>query len=186
MIHWLPFILLACVLLLVQTTVGGVLVFTVKGVGGVGPDLLAILATFAALWARNWEEVMLAAWGMGFALDLTSSGGMEGGTALGPMSLGYAAAAGLVFRIREAFFRDKPLPQAFFAMIFCILAHGVYLSLQSLLAYHQTSWSQYGRRLLQAGLLAIYTGLLMVPGHWLLAKAQRWLVASPVGRAGRL
>lgn len=186
MIHWVPFILLACLVLLVQTTVGGLLAFTVKGVGGVCPDLLAILATFVALWARSGVEVMLTAWGMGFALDLTSGGGAGAGSVLGPMSLGYALAAGLIFRIREAFFRDRMLPQAVLVLVFCIVAHGVYLTMQSLLAYRYTSWSEYGRRMLQAGMLAVYTAVLMAPGRWVLAKLQRRLIALPSGRASRL
>ena len=185
MIRWFPGVVVGWAFLLIQTTVGGMLWFTVKDVGPAAPDLLAIVAVFLALWSRSGVEVMLTAWCLGFALDLTTGGGDAAGSVLGPMSIGYSLGAGLIFRIREAFFRDKPLPQAILVIIFCVVAHGLYVGLQGLVAYRHVTMLRLAMRLGQVGMLAAYTAVLMVPGHWLLWRIQRWIITAPVGRTAR-
>jgi cell shape-determining protein MreD len=183
--RWIPFIILVYLVVLFQSTAGKVLTLTTAGLGSVGPDLAALVAVFVALYARSCPDAMLAAWVLGMAVDLTVSGGVGAATVVGPMSLAYALAAGALFRIREAFFRERALTQGLLALGFCLLAHGVWVTAQSLLAAGEVSWSAYGRTLLQAAALACYTAALMPLAHFGLIRCQRWLLVSPVGRGGR-
>jgi len=174
--RWAPFMILAAVLLLVQTTLARVLVFVVAPVGPVGPDLLAIAALFFALRARSGADAILAAWVLGFGLDLAAAGGTGSTTAVGPMAVAYALAAWLAFSIREAFFRERLTAQVFLALLCCSLAHLVWVTAQSLLA---GSWSSYGRLLLQAACLSAYTAVLTPLGLAGLTRLQRWFLLAP-------
>lgn len=183
--RWIPFIILAYLLVLVQTTVGKVLTFTSFSIGTVGPDLPALVAVFVALHVRSRADVMLAAWLLGLGLDLTAGGGPGGSAAIGPMPIAYALAAACLYQVREAFFRERALTQGLLAMGFCILAHGTWVTLQSLLAIRAMTWSAYGRVLMQAAALAVYTAALMPLAHWGLWRYQRWFITPPAGRRRR-
>ena len=184
MIHWAPFILLSVLILLLQTTVGSLLAFTVHDVGTVSPDLLALVVTTIAMWARNPVDIMLVAWGVGFVLDLTSTGGLAGTSSVGPMALGYAIAAGIIYRIREAFFREKVLPQAMLVLIFCLLSNIFRVTMQMVVSWHWDG-STFGRQLVQAVLLALYSAVMVVPFFWIFSGIHRWLITTPPGRGGR-
>jgi rod shape-determining protein MreD len=183
--RWIPFAILAYLVVLLQTTVGRFLTFTPSGIGSIGPDLAALLAVFIACRVRSWPDAILAAWALGLAVDLTTGGGVGAGPVVGPMALAYALVAALLFRVREAFFRERALTQVLLAAAFCVLAHAAWVTVQSLLAWGAVSWSAYGRTLLQAALLAAYTGLLMPLAHVALARIQRWFLAAPVAARGR-
>ena len=183
--RWITLIILAYVVLLLQTTVARLLTLSTAWLGNIGPDLVAILAVFIALHARSGVEVMLAAWGLGLALDLTSAGGVGVATAVGPMSITYALAAGAVYRFREAFFRERILPQVLLALTFCLLAHGGWVTLQCVLAYPAVTLAGYERLLLQALLLAAYTAVLAPLGHRALGRCRTWIVNAPVRGPGR-
>ena len=182
--RWIPLLILTYLVVLFQTTLGRLLTIRTAGIGTIGPDLTALLAVFVAFYGRNGVEVMLAAWVLGLAVDLTTTGGVGSMTAVGPMPLAYALAAGLLFRVREAFFRERALTQGLLAAAFCLLAHGLWVTTQSLLG-GRTTWAAYGRTLLQAAALACYTGLLMPLAHVLLGKAQRLFLAAPAGPGRR-
>lgn len=184
MIHWAPFIILSILILLVQTTVGSLLAFTVTDVGTVSPDLLALVVTTVAMWARNPVDIMLVAWVVGFVLDLASTGGIAGASSVGPMALGYALSAGVVYRIREAFFREKVLPQAMLVLIFCLLANLFRVSMQMAVSWHWQGGT-FGRQLIQAVLLSLYTAVMVVPFFWIFSGIHRWLITTPPGRGGR-
>ena len=183
--RWIPFLILAYLVVLVQTTVGRFLVIRSAGLGNIGPDLAALVAVFVALHARAWPDAMLAAWVLGIAVDLTTAGGVGSATVLGPMSVAYALAAGLLFRVREAFFRERAMTQAMLAMAFCLMAHGLWVTSQALLGAGEMAWSTYGRTLLQAVGVSGYTALLMPLAHFGLVKCRRWFLASSAGRRGR-
>ncbi|MGA2265094.1 MAG: rod shape-determining protein MreD [Phycisphaerae bacterium] len=177
--RWVPFIILVYVVLLVQTTVGKMLTFPRTALGTVGPDLAAILAVFLALRLRDGADLAIAAWVLGLAIDLTT-----GGQAVGPMALAYVVAAAAVLRVREAFFRERIAAQVFLAMIFCLLAHGMWVTIQSVLTPSAgRSWGLYWQMLKQAFALAIYTAALMPVGHWALRKCERFLIAPQAGRS---
>jgi len=184
-VRWIRFLILTYLVVLVQTTAGRLLVFRTSAVGMVGPDLLALLAVFVALHVRNWADVMLAAWSLGLAVDLTTAGGPGGATVVGPMALAYALTAGLLFRVREAFFREQALTQMLLAWAFCLLAHGLWVTAQWLLAPGEMTASAYARTLGQAGALAVYTALLMPLAHFALSKGQRLLLTGPASRGRR-
>jgi rod shape-determining protein MreD len=185
MMRWIGFAILVYLLMLLQTTLGKLLTFPLESLGVVGPDLSAIVAVFLAMRVRELSDVTIAAWLLGLAVDLGSAGGVGEMTVVGPMSLSYMLAVAAVFRMREAFFRDRVMTQAILAVAFCLLAHGTWVTVQSALARGEVSWSGYGATLLQAAALACYTGALMPLGYRLLLKCERWFVAVQPGRARR-
>ena len=182
---WVPFIILTYLVMLAQCTLGAGLTFPVTAIGKVGPDLSALLAVFIALNVRTGSHAALAGWILGFAVDLTTVSAAGGVTAVGPMPIAYAAAAALVFQIREAFFYQRIGPQIFLTLMFCLLAHGIWVTLQAGLTFGDVSWSDYGRMLLQATALAIYTAVLMPPAYYGLRRIRRWLIPVPTGRRRR-
>jgi cell shape-determining protein MreD len=129
--------------------------------------------------------VFLAAWVLGLAVDLSNVGGVGEATVVGPMSLAYLLAVAAVLRMREAFFRDRLTSQAVLALVFCLLAHGIWVTVQSLLARGQVTWPTYAATMLQAVGLACYTAVVMPLGYRLLLKCERWFVAVQPGRARR-
>ena len=183
--RWIPFLILAYLTILLQTTLGRVLMFSAAGIGTIGPDLAALLAVFVAFYVRTWADAMLAGWALGMAVDLTAVAGVGAGTVVGPMAIAYALVAGLLFRVREAFFRERAVTQAFLAWAFCLLAHGAWVSMQALLVDGPVGWPEYGRTMLQAVGLACYSAVLMPLMHFLLMRCQRWLLAAPVGPGTR-
>lgn len=183
--RWIPFVILTYVLMLIQTTLGRVVTIDLQAVGLIGPDLAAIAAVFIAAKSRTELDAVLAAWVLGLALDLTAAAGPGATTVIGPMALAYAAAAWVVFRVRDAFFRERVTTQAFLALVFCGLAHFLWVSMQCLLAGRGLTWGEYGRLLGQAGGLAIYTAVLTPAGFAGLSRIQRWLFAVAPDRGAR-
>ncbi|MCK4601413.1 MAG: hypothetical protein KAU28_03035 [Phycisphaerae bacterium] len=182
--RWIPFIILAYPILLVQTTLGRVLIIHSDHLGAVWPDFLAILAVFVALRAKALLDVMLAAWTLGLLVDLTTAGGPGGAAVIGPMAIAYTFGAFVVYRVREAFFREHRLPQVLLTFVFCLLAHWLWVTIQSLLAGGM-SFSIYTRVLLQVVLVSAYTAALMLLGHPGLARCQRFFLTVPSGRSRR-
>lgn len=177
--RWIPFVILVYVLIVLQTTMGSALTFVWQGVGRIGPDLLAIMAVFVALRALTLLDAMIAGWTLGLALGLTAVGGPGTAASLGPMSLTYAMAAGLIFKLREVVFIDRFLTQAALAFVFCLFAHVSWLLIQAALA---RAWDGVGRMLIQAMGLAVYTGLLMMVGFRLLRRIEGWFISAPMRR----
>lgn len=175
--RWIPLLLITYLVVFVQTSLGMVLSIRAPSLGVLSPDLMAILAVYIALHARSGTDVAISAWVLGLALDLTSSGGVSGSTVIGPMALAYTASAALLFRIREAFFRERALTQATLALFFCLAAHGLWVTVQAALA-GGLPWAAYGRILLQAVGLAVYTALLTPLGHYVLGLIEKWFIAA--------
>ncbi|MCD6303841.1 MAG: hypothetical protein J7M21_02640, partial [Planctomycetes bacterium] len=74
--RWIPFVILVYVVVLLQATVGHILLLSPRGLGAVGPDVAALVAVFIAFYARSGTDAMLAAWALGLAVDLTTAGGL--------------------------------------------------------------------------------------------------------------
>lgn len=184
--RWVPLIILAYVLTLLQATVGDVLTWTEGSLGPVGPDLVVLAAVFLVIHAPSLSDAMLTGWLLGMALDLSAAGGPGGTAAIGPMALGYAFASAIVFQAREAVFRERKTTQMLLGLTFCVVAHGLWITLQSLLSWPVVSWRSYGRLWLQAGALAAYTGLLTPLGYAGMKRLRRWFIALPTGRQARL
>lgn len=183
--RWIPFLIVAYLLTLLQSTLGRVLCFETARVGSVCPDLLSMLGVFVALRVRSAVDVTIACGVLGLGLDLTAAGGAASAAVVGPMVMGYVVAGNGVYRVREAFFRQRALIQALLAMVFCLTAHGVWVTAQSVLAYSQTSGVEYWHMLLQAGALAVYTAVLAPIGAYLLNRIERWLVPGASQRSRR-
>ncbi len=183
--RWIPFILIAYMVVLLQTSVTGLLMFSAGSIGSVGPDLLAMLAVFVAITARQSVEVMLAAWVLGFAADLTAGGGAGAVTAIGPMSISYVLAAGMVFQVREAFFRERTFTKVMLVLAFCLLAHPMWVTLQTLRSIGAMSWGDYGRLLLQALLLSAYTAVLAPFAFFVFSRMGGLILASQSSRQRR-
>ena len=182
--RWIPFLILVYLIVLFETTLGRVLTIATASLGTIGPDLTALVAEFVAFYVRTGPDAMLAAWALGMAVDLTTTGGLGSVTVVGPMSLAYALTAGVLFRLREAFFRERALTQALLAWAFCTIAHGLWVTAQTLLAGGEAGWGAYGRTMGQALAIACYSGLLMPLVHFSLGKCQRLFLHAPVGRGG--
>lgn len=180
--RWIPFVIASFVLVVVQSTAGRAVTFTMGSAGLVGPDLLAIFAVFIALNARFGVDAMIAAWTAGLMLDLTTAARVGSPTAVGPMAIAYVAAAGVVFRVREAFFRDQLLPRMLLGLIFCLVAHGLWLTLQSARA---GSFEWYGPSLVTAVCAAAYTGVLTPFLCYALERVRSWFLTGQAMRSGR-
>jgi hypothetical protein len=178
--RWVFFLILTWVLLIVQTTVGGFITLDTSAIGPIGPDLLAPLGVFVALYARQGIDAVLAASLLGFALDLGTGGGPGSGAVVGVMPIAYALAAWGLFSFRDAFFRGHVLTRALLTFLFCLVVHFAWVTLQSLLGWN---WSGYWAILAQVVGLAIYTGVLAPGAMFLLDRARRWLIRPSMGRS---
>ena len=177
--RWIVFLVLAFLTLAVQTSLVQWLTFRAGSAGTVQPDLLALTAVFVALFAREGLDVVLAGLALGLAADLTTD------AAVGVMPLAYALASGAVFRLREAFFREKMSARIALTLAFCLLAHPLWATAQAVLAWRINSWGDYGLTMVQAVLVSAYTAVLAPPWFWLLGKAEPLLWVSPPGRSRR-
>jgi rod shape-determining protein MreD len=178
-------IILAYLLVLLQTTVQGILAITSLSIGTIGPDFLALAAVFFALHVREGVDAMLAGWILGFGMDLASAGGAYPTTVVGPMAIAFSLGAGILYRVREVFFREHPLAQAVLAMLFCLFTHGIWITMQSLVSLDSGMWAAYGRLWMQTLGVSAYSAVLMWLVSMALGKCQRWILIAPVGRSGR-
>lgn len=160
-------ILLALVATLTQTVAAKAIWFA-SSLGWIGPILPACAAVCAALYCRSAVEAALAGWIFGFALELPLAG-----ETMGLLSLLFAAAATLVFALRDAFYRDKIPTQAILGFLFCLLVYEAWAGYSALMP--PLSPRPYYRVAMQVLLVSAYTGV-MTPvicaalkplGHWL-------------------
>jgi rod shape-determining protein MreD len=78
---------------------------------GARPEALLALACFAALFARDSAQGLLAAWVVGLLKDLGSVG------PLGFHALLFLAAGAVVLQVRQILFRESPLTQVAVAFL---------------------------------------------------------------------
>lgn len=178
--RWIAFILLACGIVLVQATLGGLLTLAFPA-GPVRADLVAAAAVFTAMYTRSATDAMLGGWILGLAVDLTTAGGPWGSPVVGLFAVIYSLLGGAVFRIREAFFRDRALTQAIVTALFCLVGHWCWITAQSL---RLGGWEFYGSTLVQAAAIAGFTGVLAPLMHLLLAWGAKWIF-PPLSSRGR-
>jgi len=183
--RWVPLAILTYVLALGQTTLGGMIDIHLAKIGPVRPDVLAIVAVYLALHVHSVVDTMLAAWALGLVVDLTTGAGTSDSTVVGPMALAYALSAGCVYKIRGAVFREKVITQCTMTVVFCILAHWLWITAQWMLAFEGTTASGYVLMLVQAVLVGLYTAVLAPLVHVGLRAIRRWIIAAPSGEFGR-
>jgi rod shape-determining protein MreD len=99
-------LLLAAILLAGELTV-----FDRWAVKGARPEALLSLACFAALFARDSSQGLLASWLIGLLKDAGSTG------PLGLHALLFLGAGAVVLQIRQILFRESPLTQLAIAFV---------------------------------------------------------------------
>jgi hypothetical protein len=169
--RWPYFLVIVLLTAIAQTTVAQVMWFRTP-LGWVGPELLAMVAVFAALYGRGGLEVAIAGWVCGMTVDLTLSG--EG---MGMLSLLYSAGAVGVYNLREGFFRERPLTHALMGGVFCLFVYQAWSGYEALVG-----GGRWGHMAIQALGLSVYTAVLTPGMCWLLRKLGRVLL--PAGAAG--
>ncbi len=176
--RWAGFGIFAYLFVMIQMTLGNILVLDRLAMGPVGPDFMVIFALFIAFKARDSLDAMIAGWVLGILIDLTTAGG---GSCVGAMAILFSLMCWIVFSIREGIFSDHAITQMIMAGFFCLITHGLWITIQSLVAF-DISWGEYGSLLLQVLLSAVYTailtpivyyGLLLLRGYLLLPLPMR-------------
>ncbi len=178
--RWVAFMLVSYLVVLLQTTVVGLIEIRGFGLAAVRPDLPAIVAAFVATRARNGLDAMLAALVLGIGLDLT----LVGGKAVGLMPITYVLGAAAVFHVREALYRERLITQALLAAVFAGLAHGVWATLQGVLAGSAVTWGGYRTMMIQAAGIAVYTAVLAPLVNAGLHRTERLILIPATGRPG--
>jgi len=179
--RWIPFVILIYVAMLLQVAVGALPVrFGLTG--DIAPDITAIIAVFFALSVRDPRDAMMAAWSLGLAMDLMICG--MGGvlTVVGPMAIAYTLASGVIFRVREAFFRERALARALLTLLFCIIVHSMWVTMQTILAL---GWSAWRPEMARAIGMSIYTAVIAPFVCMALQRCGGWFIAIPARRRGR-
>jgi rod shape-determining protein MreD len=134
-------------------------------VHGARAEALLSLACFAALFARDSSQGLLASWISGLLKDLGSAG------PLGLHALLFLGAGWVVLQIRQILFRESPLTQlgvAFIAACWVNLVAALVISLS-------VGGIPIGVIVIQTFVSALLTAALTVPLHFFLVQA-RWLV----------
>jgi len=181
--RWIRFAILIYVAVLVQIAAAGALPVWFRLTGYIAPDITAVLAVFMALTVRDSTDAMLAAWSLGLAMDLMlcSMGGAA--TVVGPMAIAYALAAAVIFRIREAFFRERALARAVMTLVFCLVAHTMWVGMQTVRAFNWSSWSA---DMFRAIGISLYTAVVAPLVCMVLQRVGGWFVVAPArGRRRR-
>ncbi len=154
--RWLPFIILAYISILLQTTVVERL-----EISHVRPDLVFIMAVFYALHAAS-PDAMIAAWTLGFVTDLCGSGH------LGVFAFSYGLMALLIVQLRDSMFRDHPLT-SLFVTLFCTWVVYLMAGLHFILSHPQAQRSII-EMLLHSTYTAMYSAALAPYLHWLFGR----------------
>jgi len=134
-------------------------------IGGVRAELLLSLACFAALFARDSGQGLLASWLIGLLKDLGSAG------PLGLHALLFLGAGWVVLQIRQILFRESPLTQigvTFVAACWVNLAAAIVVSIS-------VGGIPFGVIVGKTLLSGLLTAGITLPVHLTLMQA-RWLV----------
>jgi len=173
--RWIPTLIAIYLVALVQVSFGQVWVVQTAW-GRCGPDLLLIVALFAALYARTRTEALIGAWIVGTAIDLTTGTGTGGVTVIGPMALALCLCCWCIFAVRDAVYRNHLLPRIVLGVLLCFVAHSLWAVLQCAAA---NQWNALQELWIPIGMVSLYTGLvtplLMLP----LVAASPLLLTTP-------
>lgn len=99
---------------------------------------------------------MIVGWFAGVFIDVANAGG-AGTTLVGPMSVAYSLACGVIGRTGQAMFNDKVAVRMFMVMVFCLVSHFIWGAMQAILT-RSLGWSDFGRLLLQICISAALSG----------------------------
>ncbi|MBP7936309.1 MAG: rod shape-determining protein MreD [Phycisphaerae bacterium] len=170
--RWLPFTILAVLALVLQTTVAQWVHIYSRDIW---PNCMFILAVHYALWGP-WPDAAIAAWILGFAVDLQT---ISSGGGVGLYAFSFGGSAWIIMRIRHAFVRDHALTQVLVTLTFTLL-------IELLVgAYRQRgAWSRDGAAAVWWPAMgrAVYTSALAPYLHWPLVKLGRWTGLKPQTR----
>ncbi|MDP6542970.1 MAG: hypothetical protein QGH60_03210 [Phycisphaerae bacterium] len=179
--RWIPFVILIYVAVLLQVAVGALPVqFSLTG--NIAPDITAIIAVFFALSLRDPRDAMMSAWSLGLAMDLMLCGMGGAVTAVGPMAIAYTLGAGVIFRVREAFFRERALTKALLTLLFCLVVHSLWATMQTILSF---AWSAWWPAITKAIGISIYTAVMAPLVCMVLERCGGWFIAAPARRLRR-
>lgn len=134
-------------------------------VKGARPEALLSLACFAALFARDSSQGLLASWLIGLLKDTGSAG------PLGLHALLFLGAGAVVLQIRQILFRESPLTQlavTFIAACWVNLAASIVVALS-------VGGIPLGVIVGKTLLSALLTAALTIPLHFTLVQS-RWIV----------
>lgn len=174
--RWIVFIPLAYLAVVVQTSLGEVLRVWVDWLGAyLTVDFLAALSVVIALRVRAGLDAVLAAWVLGLAADLTTSG-----SPMGLYALWFGLAAALIYQVRQAVFGEHPLSQVIVGLLFVLVADGGAVLFQNL--YVRAQAGQLGHDLWQAVVRAVCTALATPLVAQVMRPTHRWVMVQPVGR----
>jgi len=179
--RWVGFGIFAYLFVMVQMTLGNILTLDRLAMGPIGPDFMVIFAIFIAFNARDVIDAMIAGWVLGTLIDLTTGGG---GSCVGPMGILYSLMCWVAFSIREGIYSERALTQMIMAGIFCLVTHGLWITIQSLVAF-DLSWGEYASMLVQVLLSAAYTAALTPMVYFGLTLIRSYLLVSMPRRGGR-
>lgn len=157
--RWLPFIILAIVMLVLQGTIVQKI-----AIRGVWPDWMFILAVYYALWGR-WPDAAIAAWILGLLVDLQSRGW------IGLNAFCFGGAAWAILYIRQALFRDHPITQVVVTLVFAL---GVRLAVGGYDAWRAGGGIPVGEIGSLAFFTALYTAACAPYVHWALIRVSGW------------
>lgn len=167
--RWIPLLVILYLGAVVQTTIAPLI-----EIKAIRPDLLVIVAIFYALYAPRYDA-MLACWGVGFLIDLTSIS-YQTHSNIGVHALGMGLAGILVVALRDYTVQDSPLTQ----MMYCFAAK---LLITTVAVTHMAIVLEMEgvlRRFLLFGFWeAVYTGLLAPYVFWGLRKLRGSLGVAP-------
>lgn len=159
-LHWITFIVVLVVVTALQKTLAPFI-----AVQAVRPDFMAILAVHYALAARP-SDALLACWGVGVAIDLTSLSYADApNVGLHALSLGLIALA--IVWVRDLTFRESVVTQlvfTFLTKLALVVFTGAYM------LYVVPTPRRFGEILLSGFYAAVYTTVLAPYGHWLLRR----------------
>lgn len=133
--------------------------------GGTRPELLLSLAVFAALFARDSGQGLLASWIIGLLKDVGSAG------PLGLHALLFLVTGWIVLQVRQILFRESPLTQlgvAFVAACWVNLAAAIVVAVS-------VGGIPFGVIVGKTLLSALLTAVVTVPIHITLMHS-RWMV----------
>jgi rod shape-determining protein MreD len=137
----------------------------VLSIGGARAEGLVVLGCYAALFARDARQGLLAAWAAGLVKDAASAG------PLGLHALLFVVAAAAILRVRQLLYREHAFTQlgvAFLAAAWVNVAAALAVSLTA-------GGIPAGTIASKALLAAALTAAAAPPLLWLLSRA-RWLV----------
>jgi rod shape-determining protein MreD len=163
--RWIAFIILACLLIVLQTTVAPFI-----AVHSIRPDLMVLAAVYYALMARR-RDALLACWCLGFAVDLNGLP-LSAHSTVGVSALAYGLAGLLVVRLRELTFPEHVLTYVVIVTAWTFwtdLASGLHLM------WRLEQPERFANFAVRAGYAALYSAVLAPYAHWLLRRLRNVL-----------